>query len=149
MLQMSAWSMPPRIRSQSLGRILWIWRPKRQKSMMSDMCLGTIQSIIIIIKINSHEQYAQIVPTRVPITPFVRMADLVPEDLHDVRPAYGVPVNTNKIKETWFDADTRDTGFRDVPMKRLAKYENPWTRKLVNRLWTRNAYRTLVYPRRD
>ena len=117
--------------------------------MMSDMCLGTIQSIIIIIKINSHEQYAQIVPTRVPITPFVRMADLVPEDLHDVRPAYGVPVNTNKIKETWFDADTRDTGFRDVPMKRLAKYENPWTRKLVNRLWTRNAYRTLVYPRRD
>lgn len=91
----------------------------------------------------------QIVPTRVPITPFVKLDDLRPEDEYDVRPAYGTPVNTNKIKETWFDADTKDAGFRNVKFNRMAKHENPQVRKLINRMWTRNAFRSIHFPRRD
>lgn len=74
-----------------------------------------------------------VIPTAVPITPFVKLEDVTPEDTFDLRPGYMHPISTNKIKHSWFDVDRKIDG-RDL---KAVKRKTELTREIRTKVYKR------------
>ena len=75
-------------------------------------------------KVDTEDGAEFIIPTKVPITPFIKLEDLTPEDVYDLRPGYQHPIAANKIKHSWFDID-RQLDRRDVDLPYKSEFLKP------------------------
>jgi len=84
-----------------------------------------------------NDDYATVVPTKVPITPFVKADDASPEEFFDARAGYGEPIVVNEVKKTWFDVD-KDFDYKGDRKITVRSIVDPKNRTKINKHWVRN-----------